>query len=231
MKRWFGKQEPGRATEQRAWMVQSQLASRGIRDEEVLAAMGRVPRERFLSPDMAGHAYDDSALPIGHGQTISQHYIVARMTEALALPAWRQAYPERPLRVLDVGTGSGYQAAVLAEMGAEVFSVEREADLAAVAQRLLGELGYNVRVVVGDGSAGLPDEAPFAGIVVAAAAPEVPAPLAEQLEIDGRLVLPVGSRLEQRIVVVRRLGNDTTTDTLEPAVFVPLLGEHGFSQR
>jgi protein-L-isoaspartate(D-aspartate) O-methyltransferase len=231
MKRWFGKTGPDKAAEQRGWMVQSQLARRGIRDEEVLAAMGAVPRERFLPADMAGHAYDDNALPIGHGQTISQPYIVARMSEALALPAWRQAHPDKPLRVLDVGTGSGYQAAVLAQMGAEVLSIEREAELAAAAQGLLSELGYNVRVVVGDGSAGLHDEAPFAGIVVAAAAPDVPAPLVEQLASDGRLVLPVGTRFEQRIVVVRRIGNDTTMDTLEPAVFVPLLGEHGFGQR
>ena len=228
MKRWFGREEGRGADEQRAWMVESQLAARGVKDEAVLQSMREVPRERFLPPDLAAHAYDDNALPIGQGQTISQPYIVARMTEALALPVWQAAHPDRRPRVLDVGTGSGYQAAVLAQMGAEVLSIERNAGLAAAAQRLLTELGYDVRVVVGDGSAGLPDEAPFAGIVVAAAAPEVPQPLIDQLEPDGSLVVPVGTRFEQRLVVVRQRDGDTVTETLEPAVFVPLLGEHGW---
>jgi len=228
MKRRFGHDEPTGTAETRAWMVDSQLARRGIRDPEVLEAMRQVPRERFVPAEMAGQAYDDNALPIGGGQTISQPYIVARMTDALALPAWRRAHPDRRPRVLDVGTGSGYQAAVLAQLGAEVLSIERDAELAQRAERVLTELGYDVKVVVGDGSNGLPDEAPFAGILVAAAAPEVPQPLVEQLEPDGRLVLPVGSRFEQRIVLVRRIGHDTSVETLEPAVFVPLLGKHGF---
>ncbi|HUG48625.1 MAG TPA: protein-L-isoaspartate(D-aspartate) O-methyltransferase [Candidatus Limnocylindria bacterium] len=230
MKRWFGKQEPLGLADQRARMVDTQLAWRGVKDESVLQAMRTVPRERFLPAELARHAYDDNALPIGQGQTISQPYIVARMSEALDLPAWRAANEGRQPRVLDVGTGSGYGAAVLAQMGAQVFSIELEAQLAERAQRLLDELGYEVRVVVGDGSVGLPQEAPFAGIVVAAAAPQVPQPLVEQLEQDGRLVMPVGSRLEQRIVLVRRQDDEQVIDALEPAVFVPLLGEHGFGQ-
>ncbi len=230
MKRWFGREEREPA-EQRAWMVESQLVRRGIRDGEVLAAMGEVPRERFMPPEMARRAYEDNAQPIGHGQTISQPYIVARMTEALRLPAWRQKHPDELPRVLDVGTGSGYQAAVLAQMGAQVVSIERDPDLAERARRLLAELGYAVEVIVGDGSGGAPERAPFAGIVVAAAAPDVPEPLVEQLAPDGRLVLPVGPRFEQQIVAVRRIGGETVVEPLEPAVFVPLVGEHGFGGR
>jgi protein-L-isoaspartate(D-aspartate) O-methyltransferase len=212
-------------------MVRTQLEARGVRDRGVLAAMRAVPRHRFVPADLVGHAYDDGALPIGQGQTISQPYIVARMTEALRLPAWRRAHPSDSLRVLDVGTGSGYQAAVLAQLGAEVISIERNAELAARAQQLLKELGYQIKVIVGDGSNGAPDYAPFAGIVVAAASPDVPSPLVEQLHPDGRLVLPVGPRYEQRIMLVRREGDGTVAEPLEPAVFVPLLGEHGFSER
>jgi protein-L-isoaspartate(D-aspartate) O-methyltransferase len=231
MKRWFGGQGKRGTDEQRARMVEIQLRRRGIRDAQVLAAMGAVPREHFVTPDMGGRAYDDNAQPICHGQTISQPYIVARMTEALALSAWRERHPGQQPRVLDVGTGSGYQAAVLAEMGAEVISIERDAELAAGARRSLAKLGYDVRVVVGDGSNGLAEFAPYAGIVVAAAAPEVPKPLVAQLANDGRLVLPVGPRSEQQIVLVRKLGTDTVVQPLEPAVFVLLLGEHGYEDR
>jgi protein-L-isoaspartate(D-aspartate) O-methyltransferase len=212
-------------------MVTTQLEARGVRDPEVLDAMRLVPRERFVPAHLAEQAYDDNALPIGRGQTISQPYIVARMTEALALPAWRDAHPGQPLRVLDVGTGSGYQAAVLSQMGAHVISIEREPDLATDAARRLADLGYQVQVIVGDGSQGVPSEAPFAGIVVAAASPNVPQPLVDQLAPDGRLVVPVGSRWEQRIKLVRREGDEIAGEWLEPAVFVPLLGEHGFPER
>jgi protein-L-isoaspartate(D-aspartate) O-methyltransferase len=212
-------------------MVSTQLEARGVRDPEVLNAMRLVRRDRFVPSHLAEQAYDDNALPISRGQTISQPYIVACMTEALALPAWRDAHPGRPLKVLDVGTGSGYQAAVLAQMGAQVISIEREADLARDAERRLAELGYAVQVVVGDGSEGVPAEAPFAGIVVAAASPNVPQPLVDQLAPDGRLVVPVGTRWEQRIKLVRREGDDVTSEWLEPAIFVPLLGEHGFPER
>jgi protein-L-isoaspartate(D-aspartate) O-methyltransferase len=212
-------------------MVSRQLEGRGFHDAEVLEAMRSVPRDRFVPMDQQARAYDDNALPIGHGQTISQPYIVARMTEALQLSAWRQAHPSEPMRVLDVGTGSGYQAAVLAQLGAEVISIERDADLAEDARARLAELGYQVNVIVGDGSAGAPDFAPFAGIVVAAAAPDVPAPLVAQLADGARLVVPVGGRWEQQLTLVRREGDRTITEPIEAAVFVPLVGEHGFPER
>jgi len=212
-------------------MVTTQLEARGIRDPEVLNAMRLVPRERFVPPDLAEDAYVDNALPIGHGQTISQPYIVARMTEALEVPAWREAHPGKDANVLDVGTGSGYQAAVLAQMGAHVVSIERDAELAREADLRLAELGFEVDVMVGDGTNGAPSRAPFCGIVVAAASPAIPRPLVDELTDDGRLVIPVGTRWEQRIMLVRRTGGETITETLEPAVFVPLVGEHGFPDR
>jgi protein-L-isoaspartate(D-aspartate) O-methyltransferase len=209
-----------------------QLERRGIADPAVLAAMRRVPRERFVAEEMRAAAYDDGALPIGHGQTISQPYIVALMTQALRLPEWSAAHGGDRPRVLDIGTGSGYQAAVLAEMGAEVLSIERDEQLAQQAQARLSELDYPVVVVVGDGSKGKPDEAPFAGIIVAAAAPAVPQPLVGQLLPDGRLVIPVGSRYEQAVTLVRPGPDDSySQEVIEPAVFVPLLGEHGFADR
>jgi protein-L-isoaspartate(D-aspartate) O-methyltransferase len=191
--------------------------------------MRAVAREGFVPADLTAAAYDDGALPIGHGQTISQPYIVASMTQALALTKWSAAHGGSRPKVLDVGTGSGYQAAVLAEMGAEVVSIEREATLASEAQRRLVELGYPVKVIVGDGSAGVPDAAPFAAIVVAAASPEVPVPLVDQLMADGRLVIPIGTRREQVITLVRPTDEGFTREPLEPAVFVPLIGEHGFA--
>jgi protein-L-isoaspartate(D-aspartate) O-methyltransferase len=208
-----------------------QLEARGINDPDVLRAMRAVLRERFVPPDMTNLAYEDGALPIGHGQTISQPYIVARMTQSLALPAWRAAHGGDAPKVLDVGTGSGYQAAVLAEMGATVVSIELEVDLAERARTTLAALGYVVDVRVGDGSAGAADEAPFAGIVVGAAAPAVPTPLVEQLLPDGRLVIPIGGRWEQEITLIRRTDDGFSHEPVEPAVFVPLLGEHGFGGR
>jgi protein-L-isoaspartate(D-aspartate) O-methyltransferase len=209
----------------------AQLERRGIRDADVLRAMRAVQRERFVPADLQQSAYDDGALPIGHGQTISQPYIVASMTQALALPEWRARHGDARPKVLDVGTGSGYQSAVLAEMGAEVVSIEREPELAQTARDLLGALGYQVDIVVGDGSAGVPSQAPFAAIVVAAASPGVPVPLVEQLLPDGRLVLPIGTRFDQVITLVRPTNDGFTREPIEPAVFVPLVGEHGFTER
>ncbi len=183
-----------------------------------------------MPADVKRAAYQDGALPIGHGQTISQPYIVARMTEALALDAWRAAHDGEAPKVLDVGTGSGYQAAVLAEVGARVVSIELEPELAERADETLKSLGYDVDVRVGDGSAGASDEAPFAGILVAAAAPQIPVPLVEQLLPDGRLVIPIGTRHEQVITLVRRAEEGFTQEPVEAAVFVPLLGEHGFTR-
>ncbi|MEP7379052.1 MAG: protein-L-isoaspartate(D-aspartate) O-methyltransferase [Chloroflexota bacterium] len=226
MRRWLGR----KAAEPADW-ASVQLEARRINDPLVLAAMRAVPRDRFVPPDLARQAYEDGALPIGHGQTISQPYIVARMTQALGLTDWPQMHDGARPKVLDVGTGSGYQAAILAALGAEVVSVELEPELAENARLRLIGLGYDVKVVVGDGSGGVSEEAPFAAIVVAAAAPQVPGPLVEQLLPDGILVLPIGSRSEQVLTQVRPAPEGFVSAQLEAAVFVPLLGEHGFSSR
>jgi protein-L-isoaspartate(D-aspartate) O-methyltransferase len=204
-------------------MVQTQIRDRGVLDPRVLEAMGQVPRECFVPPGLESHAYGDCALNIGYGQTISQPYMVAMMTEALALTGHE--------RVLEIGTGSGYQAAVLSALAAEVISVERIPELASEAATRLHELGYhNVRVEVGDGSLGLPQHAPFGGILVTAAAPAAPPPLLSQLHADGgRLVLPVGDRSLQQIHIVRRDGTEFTTEKRTACRFVPLLGEEGWS--
>ena len=230
MWRWLRRSRSDGPRDNGDW-VALQLEARGIRDEAVLAAMRGVPREKFVPAELANKAYDDGALPIGYGQTISQPYIVASMTRALALGDWRAAHDGARPKVLDVGTGSGYQAAILAALGANVVSIELEDELAQAARHRLIGLGYDVKVIAGDGSGGVPDEAPFAAIVVAAAAPDVPVPLVEQLEADGRLVIPIGSRLEQVITLVRPTVDGFTREPIEPAVFVPLLGEHGFSSR
>ena len=210
-------------------MVRDQIHARGIRDESVLRAIERVPREAFVPPAVAGRAYDDGALSIGGGQTISQPYIVARMASALRLPDWIAEHPGELPVVLDVGTGSGYGAAVLSEMGARVVGIERDPELAESASRRLADLGYEVPVRVGDGSAGWPDDAPYAGIVVAAATPQMPEPLVAQLADGGRIVAPVGRRTQQDLVVVQRLGDRRAEERLEPCVFVPLIGRYGFA--
>jgi protein-L-isoaspartate(D-aspartate) O-methyltransferase len=202
-------------------MVERQLRGRDVVDERVLAAMERVPRELFVPQDLRGRAYDDAALPIGGGQTISQPYMVARICEALALKGDE--------RVLDVGTGSGYQAAVLAELASEVDTIERIPELAERARGNLVAAGHErVRVHVGDGTRGLPERAPFGAIAVAAAAPELPRTLYEQLEPRGRLVVPVGKRGVQYLEVVVRSPEGPAVVRSVPCRFVPLVGEEGF---
>jgi protein-L-isoaspartate(D-aspartate) O-methyltransferase len=203
-------------------MVERQLRGRDIDDERVLAAMARVPRERFVPPELRRHAYDDAALPIGGGQTISQPYMVAAICAALALRGTEH--------VLDVGTGSGYQAAVLAELAREVDTIERVPELAEQARANLGAAGYgHVRVHVGDGSRGLPERAPFEAIAVAAAAPALPHTLYEQLVPRGRLVVPVGRRGVQQLEVIVRSPEGPAVVHSVPCRFVPLVGEEGFS--
>jgi protein-L-isoaspartate(D-aspartate) O-methyltransferase len=210
---------------EREAMVDLQLRARGIADERVLAAMARVPRELFVPEEVRGRAYDDAALPIGEGQTISQPYMVARICEELALRGDE--------RVLDVGTGSGYQAAVLAELAAEVHSIERVAVLADRARERLAEAGYGDRVDVhvGDGSRGLPEHAPFAAIAVAAAAPDLPGALYDQLEPRGRLVVPVGTRWEQELQLIVRTPEGPAVLHSVLCRFVPLIGAEGFDGR
>lgn len=205
-------------------MVATQIERRGLSDPELLRAFRTVPRELFV--ESAG-PYEDQALPIESGQTISQPYVVAFMTDA-ARPRSDEGW--RGARALEIGTGSGYQAAILAELGAEVTSVERHAALSNRAREALIRAGYpNVRLVVGDGSRGFPDGAPYDGVVVTAAGPSVPLPLLEQLSEDGgRLVMPVGGREHQWLTLVVRHGEDFKSRPLEPVVFVPLLGEHGY---
>jgi len=204
-------------------MVGRQLRARGIEDEEVLRALGRVPRELFVPEDERRRAYDDAALPIGHGQTISQPYMVAVIVEALAV---------RPgLSVLDVGAGSGYQAAVLAELGAEVVAIERIPELAEQARANLAAAGYEgVEVVVGDGTLGWPEHAPYDGIAVAAAAPALPQTLYEQLRPGGRLVVPVGGPRAQRLEVIVRSPEGPAVIHLVPCRFVPLVGAEGYDE-
>jgi protein-L-isoaspartate(D-aspartate) O-methyltransferase len=197
------------------------LARRGIRDERVLAAIASVPRESFVPDELRPHAYADRALPIGQGQTISQPYMVATIAAALELRGGE--------RVLDVGTGSGYQAAVLAELAAEVVSIERVPELAEQARATLARAGYDhVDVRVGDGTLGVPERAPYDGIAVAAAAPAPPEALYEQLAPGGRLVVPVGTRNDQWLEVVTRAAHGPDRRRTVPCRFVPLLGSEGF---
>ena len=212
-------QSPPDRTAERAQMVASQLARRGIRDERVLAAFGAVPREAFVDPVDTGLAYDDRPLPIGAGQTISQPYVVALMIEALAV--------EPADRVLEVGAGSGYAAALLSRLAAEVHALERHPALAEAAGKRLRRLGYgNVTVLAADGLLGLPGAAPFEAILVSAGGPVVPPALLEQLAPAGRLVMPVGGRFEQRLERISRTGAGTfEREDLGAVVFVPLLAD------
>jgi protein-L-isoaspartate(D-aspartate) O-methyltransferase len=203
-------------------MVERQLRRRGISDERVLEAMREVPRELFVPESQRRRAYADSALPIGSGQTISQPWIVAAICQAMEL--------EGTERVLEVGTGSGYSTAVLARLAREVFSVERHGELAEEAIARLRELGVSkVEVVVGDGSRGLPERAPFEAIAVHATAPEPPLSLVEQLADGGRLVIPIASRGADILTQYVRLDGRLVTNVIGPCRFVPLIGEEGFS--
>ena len=207
----------------RGEMLRLDIARRGVKDKRVLAAMGRVSREKFVGPVDLDEAYADHPLGIGCGQTISQPYIVAAMTEMLELTGSE--------RVLEIGTGSGYQTAVLAELAAEVFTVERHAELSERARGVLSALGYdNVRFRAGDGSVGWPEEAPFDAIMVTAAAPQVPESLQAALADGGRLVAPVGGPAAQRLVTVRRKGERFKTITGLDCIFVRLIGEQGFKE-
>ena len=207
----------------RRGMVEDQLRARDIVDQRVLDAMERVPRELFVPEGEQHRAYADAALPIGYGQTISQPYMVARIAEALGLVGGE--------KVLDVGTGSGYQAAVLAELAGEVHTIERIPELAEQARKNLAEAGYDrVQVHLGDGSLGLPAEAPFTAIAVAAAAPGLPELLYEQLEPRGRLAVPVGGRWGQRLEVIVRSPEGPAVVHSVPCRFVPLVGEQGFQE-
>lgn len=204
-------------------MVQDQVVARGITSPRVIAAMEKVPRHRFVDDALADRAYSDRALPIGEKQTISQPYVVARSLAALDLQGGE--------RVLEIGVGSGYQAALLAECAKRVYGVERLSALTARASKLLEELGYgNVIVRTGDGTEGWKEQSPFDAIVVAAGSPGIPQPLVDQLADGGRLVIPIDARDgdgSQVLTLVRRRGTDVTTERLDDVVFVPLIGKHG----
>jgi protein-L-isoaspartate(D-aspartate) O-methyltransferase len=208
-------------SQRRRQMVDTQLLQRGIRDERVLTAMARVPRHEFVADPYRAQAYDDNPLPIGEGQTISQPYIVALMLEMLEVS-------EEDI-VLEIGTGSGYQTALLAQLSRHVYSIERHAALAAKAQAALAKLGYtNVTIEVGDGSKGLSAHAPFDGIVVSAAAPDLPQALFEQLKEGGRLVVPVGPTEAQFLQLVTKKEGKPVLSEQIPCRFVPLIGEQGY---
>ncbi len=214
--------ELGDRADERMRMVETQLVPRGIRDERVLAAMRSVPRHRFVPETLRSYAHEDGPLAIGHGQTISQPFVVAFMTQALELSGDE--------RVLEIGTGSGYQAAVLAELAREVWTIEIVEPLAESARATLAALGLTtVHVRCGDGYLGWPEEAPFDAIMVTAAPDHVPQPLLDQLAIGGRMILPVGER-DQELVLIRRTSAGTTQEEVLPVRFVPMTGiaeEHG----
>jgi protein-L-isoaspartate(D-aspartate) O-methyltransferase len=204
-------------------MVETQIAARGVKDERVLEAMRKVPRHMFVDEALREQAYNDHPLPIAEKQTISQPYVVGLMTESLALTGSE--------KVLEIGTGSGYQSAVLAELADRVFSIERYPDLAHRANSVLQKLGYkNVIIRVGDGSLGWPDDAPFDGVVVTAGTPKIPQPLVDQLAMGGRLVVPVGDRFGQDLVVVRRLADGIRKTSLGGVRFVDLVGKWGWNE-
>ncbi len=206
---------------ERLRMVEEQIAARGVVDGRVLAAMRKVPRHEFLPEAIRAMAYSDNALPLGEGQTISQPYMVAVMSELLALKGTE--------RVLEIGTGSGYQAAILAELCEKVYTVERIKSLADRARMNLDRLGYqHVALKVYDGTYGWKEMAPFDAIIVTAGSPEVPVPLVDQLSPGGRMVIPVGERYGQVLLKITKTSEGTLTERSVPCVFVPLIGNHGW---
>jgi protein-L-isoaspartate(D-aspartate) O-methyltransferase len=209
---------------ERLRMVHEQLLGRGITDERVIAAFRKVPRHLFVPKELQDEAYADHPLPIGSGQTISQPYIVALMTQLLRLQGHE--------RVLEIGAGSGYQTAILAELALEVFSVERLPELTRTLADRLTHLGYfNVRVTSGNGSLGWPEHAPYDGIIVTAAAPHIPAPLAAQLAEGGRMALPIGPHHAQVLIAAEKRTGTLHTKEITSCVFVPLIGDHGWPEQ
>ena len=217
----FGRKKEIDLNKEREQMIQEQLIARGIVNERVLEAMRCVPRHLFVPESRQDQAYQDRPLPIGRGQTISQPFIVAYMTSLLELNGTE--------KVLEIGTGSGYQTAILCRLARYVFSVECIKELADVARLRLSEQDYdNVTLAIGDGGAGLPDEAPFDAILMTAASPDIPQPLRHQLADGGRLVGPVGSRYDQFLVRLLRHGEQWSQESFGPVIFVPLVGQHGW---
>jgi len=211
-------------SDERRRMVEQQIAGRGIRDERVLAAMREVPRHLFVPAPYDEDAYEDTPLPIGNGQTISQPYIVALMTGLL--------HPEPTDTVLEIGAGSGYQAAVLSRLVKKVITIERIGAVAALAKANLAAVSTdNVRIIIGDGTLGYPACAPYNGVLVTAATPEIPGPLKAQLAEGGRLVVPVGDRTLQELIVLERRGDRFTEERHGGVRFVPLIGEHGWKEK
>ncbi|MGH9862372.1 MAG: protein-L-isoaspartate(D-aspartate) O-methyltransferase [Candidatus Acidiferrales bacterium] len=205
----------------RAWMVESQLRGRDITDSRVLEAFLAVPRELFVSPEHVSQAYEDCPLPIGEGQTISQPYMVAAMTQALHLTGEET--------VLEIGTGSGYQTAILARLARRLYTIEKYASLSSQARQRLEQFGYaNITCVVGDGSQGYPEAAPFDAILVTAGAPRIPAALTDQLAEDGRLVIPVGDIQSQELILVEKKESELSQQTINYCRFVPLTGKYGW---
>lgn len=209
--------------ELRELMVRTQLIPRGIRDKRVLEAMERVPRHLFVDSSTIANAYSDMALPVGAGQTVSQPYMVAVMTELLELSGTE--------KVLEIGTGSGYQAAILAELSQDVYTIERIASLAETAKKKFLDLSYtNIHSRTGDGTLGWPEEAPFDRIIITAAAPGIPEPLIEQLADNGIIVIPVGDLYSQQLLKTRKSGENLITEYHTPCVFVPLIGQYAWKK-
>jgi len=202
-------------------MIKNQLMSRGIKDERVLDAFRKVPRHKFVRPEDIDYAYEDGPLPIGHGQTISQPYIVALMTQALEI--------EETDKVLEIGTGSGYQTAILSILSKEVYSVEKVPHLAEVTREKLKAMGYdNIYIKIGDGTKGWAENAPYNAIMVTAASPKVPSSLWDQLALEGRLIIPVGDMFSQELQLLKKTEEGGVKTSLGGCRFVPLLGENGW---